>query len=109
MTRPNPPSRAWPSRVLWGVGWPFRAALIGLVRLYRATLAGLLGGQCRFHPSCSLYAEGVIRNRGALVGSALAAWRVLRCNPFGRGGVDPAPAPRGAGPYDVILHSGGTR
>ncbi|MFL5799262.1 MAG: membrane protein insertion efficiency factor YidD [Actinomycetota bacterium] len=74
-------------------GWPARVALIGLIRLYRATLSGLLGGQCRFGPSCSRYAEEAIRTRGAAVGSVLAAWRVLRCNPFARGGRDEPPAP----------------
>jgi uncharacterized protein len=109
VTQPNPSSRAWPGRVLWAAGWPIRAALIALVRLYRATLSGLLGGQCRFHPSCSVYAEDAIRNRGALVGGALAAWRVLRCNPFGRGGVDPAPPPGGLGPYDTVIQTGEAR
>ena len=78
-------------RALWLAGAPLRALLIGLVRLYRLTLSGWLGGQCRFYPSCSHYAERAIRMHGALKGSALAAWRVLRCNPFGRGGVDPVP------------------
>jgi uncharacterized protein len=72
-------------------GWPARTALLGLIRAYRATLSGLLGGQCRFEPTCSAYAAQSIRARGALVGSGLAVWRVLRCNPFARGGADPAP------------------
>ena len=76
--------------VRW-VGLPARAALIGGIRLYRATLVGILGGQCRFHPSCSHYAEAAIRARGALAGSAFALWRIARCQPFGRGGLDPAP------------------
>jgi uncharacterized protein len=71
-------------------------ALIGLIGVYRATLSGVLGGQCRFHPSCSVYAQDAIRNRGAVVGSALAVWRVLRCSPLSRGGVDPAPQARTA-------------
>ena len=61
------------------------------MRAYRATLSGWLGGQCRFYPSCSAYAEQAIRTRGAVIGSALAVWRVLRCNPFGRGGVEHVP------------------
>ena len=83
-------------RVLWAAGAPFRALLIGIIRIYRATLSGWLGGQCRFYPSCSHYAEDAIRSQGALRGSILAAWRVLRCNPFGKGGVEPAPPPRRA-------------
>jgi uncharacterized protein len=82
-------------------GTPVRALEIGLIRLYRATLSGWLGGQCRFYPSCSHYAEDAIRERGALKGTALAAWRILRCNPFGRGGIDSI---RGAGAYDAVTH-----
>ena len=58
------------------------------------TLSGWLGGQCRFHPTCSRYAEEAIRTHGAIRGSILAAGRVLRCNPFGRGGLDPVPRAR---------------
>jgi uncharacterized protein len=78
-------------RSTWAAGAPLRALLIGLIRLYRLSLSGWLGGQCRFYPSCSQYAEDAIRARGALAGSALAVWRVLRCNPFGAGGIDRAP------------------
>ena len=60
----------------------------GSSALYRATLSGWLGGQCRFYPTCSHYAEDAIRERGALRGTAMAAWRILRCNPFGEGGID---------------------
>jgi len=87
------------------IGAPARFALIAAIRLYRATLSGLFGGQCRFHPSCSVYAEDAIRARGALVGSALAAWRILRCQPFGAGGLDPAPF--ASHPYDALAHRGG--
>ncbi len=45
---------------------------------------------CRFDPSCSRYAADAVRKHGLLRGSARAAWRVLRCNPWSRGGVDPA-------------------
>jgi putative membrane protein insertion efficiency factor len=93
-------------RASWLVGAPFRAVLIGGIAVYRVTLSGWLGGQCRFAPTCSHYAEDAIRARGALVGSALAVWRILRCNPFGKGGLDPAPGPRaggGAAGYDAII------
>jgi uncharacterized protein len=68
-----------------------RAVLLGAIRIYRATLSGWLGGQCRFYPSCSEYAEEAIRVHGAVRGSALAAWRILRCNPFGAGGIEHVP------------------
>jgi uncharacterized protein len=87
---------------MWIAGAPLRLVLIALIKLYRVTLSGSLGGQCRFHPSCSVYAEDAIRLRGAMRGSALAAWRVLRCNPFGRGGVDRV-TPRPSGAYDTII------
>ena len=86
--------------VLRALGAPLRWLLIALVRGYRATLSGWLGGQCRFYPSCSAYAEQAIRSRGAVIGSALAVWRVLRCNPFGRGGVEHVP---GAA-YEGVTH-----
>ena len=83
------------------LGAPSRWLLIGLVRAYRATLSGWLGGQCRFYPSCSHYAEDAIRTHGAVRGSALAVWRVLRCNPFGAGGVEHVP---GGKKYDDDIH-----
>jgi putative membrane protein insertion efficiency factor len=81
-------------RVLWDLGAPARALLIAVIRAYRVTFAGMVGGQCRFYPSCSHYAEEAIRIHGAARGSALAAWRVLRCGPFTPGGVDRVPAGR---------------
>ncbi|MEA2614133.1 MAG: uncharacterized protein QOI52_2092 [Chloroflexota bacterium] len=86
-------------------GLPARAFLIAGIHLYRATLSGWLGGQCRFYPSCSVYAEDAVRARGAVVGTGLAVWRILRCNPFGAGGVEPAPRePLSAAvaSYDVV-------
>lgn len=81
-------------------GAPVGALEIGIIRVYRATLSGWLGGQCRFHPTCSHYAEEAIRERGVLRGTALGAWRILRCNPFGAGGIDHVRAP--AAYEDVI-------
>jgi uncharacterized protein len=85
--------------------------LIGLVRLYRLTLSGLLGGQCRFYPSCSSYALDAIHLHGATRGTLLAAWRIARCGPFTDGGVDPVRPPRARpasndATYDVIIHGG---
>jgi putative membrane protein insertion efficiency factor len=88
-------------RIVWEAGAPARLALVGLIRLYRLTLSGWLGGQCRFSPTCSRYAEEAISTHGATKGVLLATRRVLRCNPFGRGGPDPVPAPRHA--YDTTI------
>jgi uncharacterized protein len=77
-------------RGLHGAGAPIRALLIGCIKVYRVSLSGWLGGQCRFYPSCSRYAEDAIRVHGAVRGSGMTVWRLLRCNPFGGGGVDRA-------------------
>ena len=79
---------------MWRTGAPVRALLIALVHGYRATLSGVFGGQCRFYPSCSHFAEDAIRAHGAARGSGLAVWRILRCNPLFRAGYDPVPARR---------------
>ena len=75
-------------RGLYGAGARVRALLIGCIKVYRVSLSGWLGGQCRFYPSCSRYAEDAIRVHGAVRGSGMAVWRLLRCNPFGNFGVD---------------------
>jgi putative membrane protein insertion efficiency factor len=92
-------------RALWLVGTPARAAQIGLIRLYRITLSGWLGGQCRFYPTCSHYAEDAIRTHGAAKGAVLATWRILRCNPFGKGGIEHVPGAARARSYDDITPS----
>jgi uncharacterized protein len=88
---------------------PAARAGIGAVRVYQWTFAAVLGGQCRFAPSCSEYAAEALARHGALRGTGLAAWRVLRCQPWCDGGYDPvpdprrraAPAPAGAGPAGI--------
>jgi uncharacterized protein len=62
--------------------------LVGLVRLYQWTLRPLLGGHCRFIPSCSEYSILAIRKHGAWRGAWLTVWRILRCQPFCNGGID---------------------
>ena len=85
-------------------------ALIALVHGYRLALKPWLGGACRFEPTCSAYALDALNRHGAARGSALAAWRLLRCHPGCAGGHDPVPEvwrlgrapngwhPRSAGP-----------
>ena len=55
---------------------------------YRRFISPLFASRCRYYPSCSSYAEQSIRELGAVRGSVLAAWRLLRCNPFSNGGID---------------------
>ena len=62
---------------------------VGLVWAYRFTLRPFLGpGSCKYHPSCSQYAIDAYKEFGFFKGTVLAAWRLLRCNPWSRGGVD---------------------
>ena len=61
---------------------------VGLVFLYRYTLGVLFPGGCKYHPSCSQYAIDALRRYGLVRGIVLAGWRLLRCNPWSRGGVD---------------------
>lgn len=94
-------------KAFWAAGAPFRFALMGVVRLYRLGFSGWLGGQCRFYPSCSHYAEEAIRTRGALRGTLMSVWRVARCGPFARGGFDPVPQRRRErAEYDGLIQSG---
>ncbi len=68
-----------------------RGAAVGLLRLYKRFVSPLLPPACRFEPTCSEYAAAAIEEHGLLRGAALAAWRLLRCNPWCRGGFDPVP------------------
>ena len=63
-------------------------AAIALVYAYRYSVGLVVPASCKYHPSCSQYALDAIRRYGAARGAVLAAWRLLRCNPWSRGGVD---------------------
>ena len=71
------------------------AILFGLIRAYQLTLSPFIGGQCRFHPTCSNYALEVIDRHGPMTGSWLALRRLLKCHPFHPGGLDPPPGRKG--------------
>ena len=71
---------------------PARAAaavILAILRLYRRFVSPLLPPSCRFLPSCSEYGTHAIERHGLARGALLAAWRLLRCNPLSRGGLDP--------------------
>ncbi|MEO7405011.1 MAG: membrane protein insertion efficiency factor YidD [Burkholderiales bacterium] len=70
---------------------PITVVLRSLIRAYRYAVSPVLGSNCRFTPSCSEYALEALKRHGLLRGSALAAWRVVRCNPWSHGGYDPVP------------------
>ena len=69
-----------------------RAVVIAPIRLYRRFISPALPARCKYHPSCSAYAVEAIRTYGVLRGLVLAAWRLLRCNPWSHGGIDPVEA-----------------
>jgi uncharacterized protein len=66
-----------------------RRPAIALLRGYQRWISPLIGARCKYYPSCSEYAVQAIGRYGILRGSVLAAWRLLRCNPFSHGGYDP--------------------
>jgi uncharacterized protein len=76
----------------------FRAAAIWVVllpiRAYSRLISPALPARCKYYPTCSAYAEEAIRRHGVIRGGALAAWRIVRCNPFSHGGVDEVPPRR---------------
>ena len=69
-----------------------RAVVIAPIRFYRRFISPALPRRCKYHPTCSEYAVEAVRTYGVLRGLVLAAWRILRCNPWSHGGVDPVAA-----------------
>ena len=69
--------------------------MIACIRMYQRFLSPYLGRHCRFHPSCSEYAIEAIQVHGLVVGSGYTLWRIARCQPLCKGGLDPVPAKAG--------------
>ena len=65
-----------------------RRVVTAPVVLYQRAISPALPARCKYHPTCSEYAVGAVRRYGVLRGVVLAAWRLLRCNPWSHGGVD---------------------
>lgn len=68
-----------------------KTILIKMIRFYQKYLSPLKSMRCPYTPTCSQYGLEAIQKYGALKGSLLAIWRILRCNPFSKGGYDPVP------------------
>ena len=71
-----------------------KKALLAAIRFYRRHLSPHLPPMCRYYPTCSVYAIEAIETHGALRGTLLAVWRLLRCNPLSPGGYDTVPPKR---------------
>ncbi|NLV48381.1 MAG: membrane protein insertion efficiency factor YidD [Clostridiaceae bacterium] len=65
--------------------------MVRMIRGYQRHVSPRLGAQCKYLPTCSQYAIEAIERYGSLKGGLMAVWRILRCNPFSRGGYDPVP------------------
>ncbi len=65
--------------------------LLKLIRFYQTKISPHTPPACKYYPTCSQYGYEAIEKFGVLKGSALAIWRILRCNPFSKGGYDPVP------------------
>ena len=66
-----------------------RGLILVPIKAYRRFVSPALPNRCKYYPSCSAYAVEAIREVGAVRGTILAAWRLVRCNPFSHGGYDP--------------------
>jgi putative membrane protein insertion efficiency factor len=68
-----------------------KPVVLALLKVYRLAISPFLGRNCRFHPSCSVYAIEAVERHGALKGGWLGLRRILRCHPWNPGGYDPVP------------------
>jgi putative membrane protein insertion efficiency factor len=66
-----------------------RKFALGSIRMYRRFISPMLPPSCRYWPSCSEYASQAIQRHGVLKGGLLGVWRIMRCNPWSKGGIDP--------------------
>ena len=73
------------------MGINLKKILIGMIKLYRKYISPMKSTKCPYFPTCSEYGMQAIEKHGAIKGSLLAIWRIIRCNPFSKGGYDPVP------------------
>lgn len=68
-----------------------RKAAVFPIKFYRKYISPGIRPRCKYYPTCSAYALEAVERHGVIAGGALALWRLLRCNPFSKGGIDPVP------------------
>lgn len=71
-----------------------KKVFIKLIKLYQKYISPMKTVKCPYYPTCSAYGLEAVETHGSLKGGLLAAWRILRCNPFSKGGYDPVPEPK---------------
>lgn len=98
-------------RTIWSAtfGRALTVILVGIIRGYQIVLSPLLGARCRYYPSCSSYGLTAITQHGPIKGTLLTLWRILRCNPWSNGGLDPVPAKKTWTNKNVIEFSTNTK
>ena len=88
-------ARSFGRWLLWvwdhSIGWVLRGFFLVVILSYQRLISPQLPASCRYHPSCSAYGFESITVHGSAKGFVLTAWRLLRCNPWSKGGVDPVP------------------
>lgn len=84
--------RKWSRSLIAACAKVLRALALFLVAIYRSTFSGLIGGVCRFQPTCSKYAEEAFTNHSPTVAFYLTLKRLLKCHPLGPFGYDPVPS-----------------
>lgn len=106
MTQPSARPRTGP---IWFLIDIPRNLIVIFLMAYRKLISPLYGDVCRYFPSCSAYGLEAVTVHGAVKGSVLTGWRILRCNPFSHGGIDYVPAghrvwPEGKTPKIMVLN-----
>lgn len=89
--RPPVEIDAWGLPVIPTRRGPLTSPALWMIRGYKRYLSPALPPSCRFYPTCAAYGYEAVARYGILRGGGMTVWRVLRCNPFSRGGLDPVP------------------